>query len=182
MKRLGKFSVKSVLDAINELLAWKETLRSGDGLVQVINGNTFRLNIDRVRARIPKLTSGTSSSAVVWAICGAAAGSGASLLCFVGVTAYSSTAVYKIDDLAYYGTSVWQSLKNENKGNSPSEGEWWTAATPDTFVFFTLLGGISDMSDGHLSLVEGTRIPVMKWNENYWCIVPIEGTVEKACS
>jgi len=43
-------------------------------------------------------------------------------------------------------------------------------------VNFTLLGGISDLSDGHLSLVDGTPIPVAIRDGAYWCIIPIEGT------
>lgn len=47
-------------------------------------------------------------------------------------------------------------------------------------VHFTLLGDISDLSDGHLSLVDGTPIPVMIRDGDWWCIIPIEGTEDCA--
>jgi hypothetical protein len=43
-------------------------------------------------------------------------------------------------------------------------------------VNFTLLGGISNLSDGHLTLADGTPIPVMMRDGDWWCIIPIEGT------
>jgi len=48
-------------------------------------------------------------------------------------------------------------------------------------VYFTLLN-CSNLSDGQLSLVDGTPIPVRKRADgNWWCIIPIEGTEERAC-
>ena len=43
-------------------------------------------------------------------------------------------------------------------------------------VHFQLLGGITNLSDGHLSLVDGTWVPVMAIENEWRCIVPIEGT------
>lgn len=48
-------------------------------------------------------------------------------------------------------------------------------------VHFELLGGIENLSDGHLSLVDGSRIRVAKDGSDWWCETPIEGTEEKDC-
>lgn len=45
-------------------------------------------------------------------------------------------------------------------------------------VHFTLLGGITNLSDAHLSLVDGTPIPVRRRGVEWWCIIPMEGTVD----
>lgn len=42
-------------------------------------------------------------------------------------------------------------------------------------VYFTLLN-CNHLEDGHLSLTDGVPIPVMQRNEQWWCIIPIEGT------
>lgn len=47
---------------------------------------------------------------------------------------------------------------------------------PEVTVYFQLLGGITNLSDGHLSLVDGAWVPVMYRDGQWWCIIPIEGT------
>lgn len=42
-------------------------------------------------------------------------------------------------------------------------------------VYFKLLN-CSNLEDGHLTLIDGVPIPVMKRGGNWWCIIPIEGT------
>lgn len=42
-------------------------------------------------------------------------------------------------------------------------------------VYFTLLN-CEDLSEGHLSLADGTPIWVAKRADNWWCTTPIEGS------
>lgn len=49
-----------------------------------------------------------------------------------------------------------------------------TTGTPVT-VHFKLLN-CSSLEDGHFTLTDGVPIPVMQRNEQWWCIIPIEGT------
>ena len=41
-------------------------------------------------------------------------------------------------------------------------------------VFFTLLAS-SNVSDSHYTLMVGTPLPVMKLNDNWWCLIPLQG-------
>lgn len=49
-----------------------------------------------------------------------------------------------------------------------------TTGTPAT-VYFKLLN-CDNLKEGHFTLADGVPIPVMQRNEQWWCIIPIEGT------
>jgi hypothetical protein len=133
-----------------------------------------------LRARIAKTQP--SGSGIEWAYCAEAAGTGSSILCYIGISAYDASFVYSKDIIVIYSNEFYKSLQNENLGHTPAEGEWWTVTTTGTeSVYFDLLGGISNVSDGHLSLVKGSPI-LVKMRGDYWrCVTPIEGTEEKDC-
>lgn len=78
--RLTSFNIKTWMKAINELLAFKDSLRSGDGLIQVIGGNSFKINVDRLRARIPKVAGG--GTGIIKAYAKADAGTGNTIVCY----------------------------------------------------------------------------------------------------
>ncbi len=85
--RLTSFNIKTWMKAINELLAFKDSLRSGDGLIQVIGGNSFKINVDRLRARIPKVAGAGNGSAVRSAFCQEDATANTQITCFLDTDA-----------------------------------------------------------------------------------------------
>ena len=178
--KLFKFNSNQIIQKINELVDFINGLigLSGDGLVEIKNSRnpTININMDRLRARIPKPTSSGSGNTTM-VFCAESAGSGNTLWCYVGVSDYDSTQTYQNGAIVYYNNSFWSSLQNENSGNTPTLGTWWTSASGGNIsVYFTLLGGISNLSDGHLTLVAGVPIPVYQRQGNWWCSIPIEGT------
>ena len=175
MRLLSRINLREMKDAINEIIKWIKSIRSGDGLVELAESGQFRLNIDRVRARIPK--SYSSSSGVVWAYCEEDAGTGSELNCYINISEWDTDSTYNTGTIVVYSNSFFVSLADGNKGNTPEEGEWWDTSTSGyESVHFTLLAGISNLSSGHLSLVTGTPIPVMQKGDYWYCIIPIEGT------
>jgi len=132
---IQKFSVSAVVAKINEIAGFLNGLtKSSEGLVELKGRQnpSLRINVDRLRARMPHF----EGTGVTWAYCSDTAGTGSSLACYIGA---------------------------DNEGDTVT-------------VYFTLLGGISNLSDGHLSLVDGTPIPIAIRDGEWWCIIPIEGT------
>lgn len=173
------FNLRQWAQTLNALVDFVNGFNSADGIIEVKGNKSVRLNVDRLRARIPKIGGSGSSGGVQWAICAEDAPATSYMQCYIGVTQYSSVAVYKIGNFVLSSSTVWKSLQNDNKGNTPAEGEWWTKASPSTdgeIVYFTLLASAGGINKGHLSLVEGTWIPVMMRNNYYRCIIPLEGT------
>lgn len=61
IKKVGKvFNLVRWANTIDALVDFANGLRSGDGLIEVVNGQTFRLNVNRLRSRIPQLSGGGS--------------------------------------------------------------------------------------------------------------------------
>lgn len=179
ISKILRFSVSETVRKINEIVDFVNGLskNSGDGLIEVRGSRspTLNINMDRLRARIPKLSK--SSGGIIWAYCAANAGTGSTLACYINIPEWSLSGIYNEGDIVIYNSAFFESRANNNSENTPIEGAWWTAVSGgNVSVRFTLLGGISNLSDGHLSLVTGTPIPVMIRGSYWWCLIPIEGT------